>query len=152
MTPPRITSDQRQYLRDMVEGGTIDNVSAFAKSYAAREGLNPNTVRAMLVRLQREVEASKTAGLEATSSWLIPHILSNRELDDLHALVEVGAAVMVRCERDVEFRDLVTRRLAAFRELLDAFEHTDEVARNAHLNTDVIAALRGAHDGRTNRR
>lgn len=138
----RMSDLARAELVDAIQHDTFRNASRYAEEFAARHDLNPATVRSTISRLRREMGLLKrprkpgtpTHGEDAVQRSVSTHALPDispiavLEMGDVLAdvrFVRLGAAVLIRYERDEAFR----RAVDESRVEMEALQHRVEGVR-----------------------
>ena len=140
-----ISPDEKAELVAAIQSGDIrPNVSAFAKSFAEQHDLNPNTVRSAINRLKKDAPQTMTsAGLSAVL------VLT---YDDPELIADIGAAALVRYERDKAFKSAVDRKRPEQEENYNAFDRLRNVRSPIERGAFSQSLRRAAESSGDNKR
>lgn len=141
--PRRISPSERAELVSALETGQVQNMAAFARTYAAEHELSPNTVRAALGRLRRELgltaverDVRNPDTVRGISRVCFARVLAG----DAAEVAEIGAAALIRYEHDEEFKRLVDSARPDVGTTYESFDHLRNRTTNLVLSELVRAA------------
>lgn len=143
----RMSDAARRELVAAIEADRIDNATQYAEEFAARHKLNPVTVRSTISRLRRELGLLKRRPRrplpegKAHPGWGKPSVairpadtglsaIGLLGLDDATepGVARLGAAALLRYERDEDFRKAVDRHRSEVERLDGRIQELREIA------------------------